>query len=159
FKMGWFLLGGGFAGSTLGVGLFRWLQRTGQIDLIISLSHVTFLGIIGAMMAAESLRAIMKVPKKSSCSYQPLLASRLPFKVHFPKSKLHISAIMPVTIGFVVGVMVSIMGVGGGFFMVPAMIYILNMPTAVVIGTSLFQIIFITANVTFLLAITTHTVD
>src|SRR5437868_11248232 len=84
---------------------------------------------------------------------------RLPLKVEFPRSKIHISAIMPVVIGFFVGIMVSLMGIGGGFFLVPAMIYILGMPTAVVIGTSLFQIIFITANVTLLQAITTQTVD
>ncbi len=84
---------------------------------------------------------------------------RLPFKVEFPKSKLHVSAIMPVAIGFFVGIMVSLMGIGGGFFLIPAMIYLLGMPTSVVIGTSLFQIIFITANVTLLQAITTQTVD
>src|SRR5437868_11504287 len=84
---------------------------------------------------------------------------RLPLKVEFPRSKIHISAIMPVVIGFFVGIMVSLMGIGGGFFLIPAMIYMLNMPTNVVIGTSLFQIIFITANVTFLQAVTTQTVD
>src|SRR5437868_7121624 len=84
---------------------------------------------------------------------------RLPLKVEFPRSKIHISAIMPVVIGFFVGIMVSLMGIGGGFFLIPAMIYLLGMPTNVVIGTSLFQIIFITANVTLLQAMTTQTVD
>jgi len=159
FKMGLYLLAGGMAGSTLGVELFRWLKQIGYIDTFISLIYVTFLGIIGAMMAGESIRTILKISKKTAHHYKPLLAMRLPFKVEFPKSKLHISAIMPVVIGFFVGIMVSLMGIGGGFFLIPAMIYMLGMPTNVVIGTSLFQIIFITANVTFLQAITTQTVD
>jgi uncharacterized protein len=159
FKMGWFLLAGGVVGSTLGVALFRWLKQTGHIDLIISVSYVTFLGVIGSMMASESIRAILKVSKKPTPGARPPLASRLPFKVEFPRSKLHISALAPLAIGFFVGIMVSLMGIGGGFFLIPAMIYVLGMPTAVVIGTSLFQIIFITANVTLLQAITTQTVD
>ncbi len=159
FKMGWFLLVGGVAGSTLGVAFFRWLKQAGQIDLTISIFYVTFLGIIGAMMAGESIRSILKVAKKPVASTHLSLGARLPMKVHFPRSNLDISGIVPVAIGFFVGVMVSLMGIGGGFFLIPAMIYILGMPTAVVIGTSLFQIIFITANVTFLQAITTQTVD
>lgn len=159
FKMGWFLLVGGMAGSTLGVALFRWLKQSGYIDVVISVVYVTFLGVIGAMMAGESIRAILKINKKVALGDKIPLAQRLPWKVEFPKSKLHISAIMPLLVGFVVGVMVSIMGIGGGFFLIPAMIYLLGMPTNVVIGTSLFQIIFITANVTLLHAITTKTVD
>jgi uncharacterized protein len=160
FKMGGFLLVGGMAGSTLGVAIFRWLQRSGHLDVIISVTYVTFLGIIGAMMAGESLRAIIKAPKKQAEQpEQQLLAERLPLRTHFPHSKRTLSMIMPIAIGFFVGIMVSLMGVGGGFFLVPAMIYLLGMPTAVVIGTSLFQIIFITANVTFLHAVTTQTVD
>lgn len=159
FKMGWFLLSGGIVGSTLGVGLFRWLKQTGQIDLIISLVYVTFLGIIGAMMAGDSIRVLLNVNKKPVPSAKPSLLTRLPFKVDFPRSKLQISAMAPLFIGCFVGVMVSLMGIGGGFFLIPAMIYVLGMPTAVVIGTSLFQIIFITANVTLLQAITTQTVD
>ncbi|MFO0389597.1 MAG: sulfite exporter TauE/SafE family protein [Alphaproteobacteria bacterium] len=159
FKMGGFLLAGGFVGSTLGVGLFRWLKDIGQIDLIISVSYVSFLGVIGAMMAGESIRSILKVQKKSAAAETARLAHQLPFKVLFPRSKIEISAIMPVCIGFFVGIMVSLMGIGGGFFLIPAMIYLLGMPTSIVIGTSLFQIIFITANVTLLQAITTQTVD
>jgi len=159
FKMGYFLLAGGLIGSSLGVMLFRWLKQIGYIDLFISVSYVIFLGAIGAMMAGESIRAIMKTPKKFTSDGKTPLATRLPFKMDFPKSKLHISAIMPVAIGLFVGVMVSLMGIGGGFFLIPAMIYLLGMPTAVVIGTSLFQIIFITANVTLLYAISTQTVD
>ncbi|NBX03362.1 MAG: sulfite exporter TauE/SafE family protein [Alphaproteobacteria bacterium] len=160
FKMGLFLLLGGVAGSTLGVCLFRWLKDIGHIDLLISLCYVTFLGIIGAIMASDSLYALLKIDRKSSTqSDKQTLGSRLPFKMHFPRSNLTISVITPVLIGFFVGIMVSLMGIGGGFFLVPAMIYILGMPTSMVIGTSLFQIIFITANVTFLQAVTTQTVD
>lgn len=159
FKMGWFILSGGVVGSTLGVGLFRWLEKIGHIDLIISVSYVVFLGVIGAMMASESLRIILKFPKKKSLSDHLSWADRLPYKIHFPHSNLHVSALLPIAIGTFVGIMVSMMGVGGGFFMVPAMIYVLGMPTATVVGTSLFQIIFITANVTLLQAITTQTVD
>ena len=159
FKMGWFLFAGGILGSSLGVALFHWLQRLGQIDLIISLTYVTFLGIIGSMMASESIRSIFKFSKKVSVAGKPPLATRLPWKIYFPSSKLLISGYMPILIGLFVGVMVSLMGIGGGFFLVPAMIYMLGMPTNVVLGTSLFQIIFITANVTLLQSITTQTVD
>lgn len=159
FKIGWYLLSGGIVGSTLGVFLFRWLKEIGHVDLIISILYVTFLGIIGSMMATESIRTILKISRKYEENEKPTLAQRMPLKVHFPHSKLHISAIMPILIGLFVGVMVSMMGIGGGFFLLPAMIYLLGMPTNVVIGTSLLQIIFITANVTFLQAITTQTVD
>jgi len=158
-KMGWYLLAGGMVGSTLGVMLFRWLKQLGHIDLIISVAYVTFLGTIGAMMAAESIRSVLKFPKKIVPNPKQPLAQRLPLRKEFPRSKLNISIIMPITIGFFVGIMVSLMGVGGGFFLVPAMIYLLGMPTNIVIGTSLLQIIFITANVTLLQSITTQTVD
>ncbi|MEK6746909.1 MAG: sulfite exporter TauE/SafE family protein [Pseudomonadota bacterium] len=158
-KMGTYLLGGGIIGSTLGVMMFRWLKQLGHIDLIISISYVTFLGIIGSLMIAESFRAIAKMPKKIVANPREPLAERLPFKIDFPHSKRNISIIMPLAIGFFAGVMVSIMGIGGGFFLIPAMIYLLGMPTNIVVGTSLFQIIFITANVTLLQAITTQTVD
>jgi uncharacterized membrane protein YfcA len=159
FKMGSFLLVGGIAGSTLGVALFRWLIRTGQIDLLISVFYVIFLGAVGTIMAGESIRSIFNLAKPKSPSLKPKLTTRLPWQVHFPRSKLTISAWMPVIIGFFIGIMVSLMGIGGGFFLIPAMIYILGMPTAAVIGTSLFQMIFITANVTLLQAISTQTVD
>ena len=159
FKMGWFLFAGGVVGSSVGVAIFHWLQRIGQIVLIISICYVTFLGIIGSIMASESFRSICKLARKSSVIEKNQLFARLPWQVHFPHSKLTISAVAPIAIGLFVGVMVSLMGIGGGFFLIPAMIYILGMPTNVVIGTSLFQIIFITANVTLLQAITTQTVD
>lgn len=159
FKMGWYLLVGGLVGSTLGVALFRWLKQSGTVDVVISVVYVAFLGAIGAMMAAESFRALMKMPKVQTTSHAPKLSDKLPWKVEFPKSKITLSAVLPIGVGFVVGILVSLMGIGGGFVLIPAMIYLLNMPTGVVIGTSLFQIIFITAHVTLLHAVTTQTVD
>lgn len=159
FKIGFLMLIGGILGSSLGVEIFRWLKQMGYIDLIISVIYVVFLGGIGVMMACESVRAILKVQPKPKSSDKPPLASRLPFQIDFPKSKLRISALMPLLIGFACGIMASLMGIGGSFFLIPAMIYLLGMPTSVVIGTSLFQVIFITANVTLLQAISTQTVD
>ena len=162
FKMGFVLLVGGLLGSTFGVWLFKLLRNIGQIDLVIKLSFVLFLGTIGALMAVESVRAIRR--SRGSVGQRRKLHQHnwlhgLPFKMRFRRSKLYISALLPATIGFVVGILAAIMGVGGGFFMVPAMIYVLGMPTAVVVGTSLFQIIFVTANVTFLQAYQNQTVD
>ncbi len=163
FKMGIVLLAGGFVGSSFGVWLFSILRGLGQIDLIISLSYVVFLGIIGTLMLMESLRAMLRRrrpgPRARRKLHQHYWIHGLPFKMRFRRSKLYISALMPISLGLVVGVIVGIMGVGGGFIMVPAMIYLLGMPTSVVIGTSLFQIIFITANVTFLQAVNNQTVD
>ncbi|MDG1287815.1 MAG: sulfite exporter TauE/SafE family protein [Rickettsiales bacterium] len=159
FRMGTLLLIGGLIGSTGGVFIFQWLKTLGQIDLVISLLYVVFLGSIGSLMAIESLQAMLgKKKKKKKVSKTPL-SKRLPWQMEFPRSKLTISAWLPLLLGLAVGVLVSIMGVGGGFFMIPAMIYLLGMPTSVVIGTSLFQIMFITINVTFLHAVTTQTVD
>ena len=162
FKMGFVLLLGGFVGSSLGVILFKYLQNLGQLDLVIKLSYVLFLGIIGFLMLWESSRTIIR--SRSAAARRGKLHQHnwfhgLPFKMRFRKSKLYISAILPFLIGATVGVLSAIMGVGGGFIMVPAMIYLLGMPTSLAIGTSLFQIIFVTANVTFLQALTVQTVD
>jgi uncharacterized membrane protein YfcA len=162
FKMGFVLLLGGFAGSTMGVLLFSFLRGLGQIDLVISLSYVAFLGTIGALMLYESVRAMRRrrvasTPRRKL--HQHIWIHGLPLKMRFRRSKLYVSALLPMGIGFLVGVLAAIMGVGGGFIMVPAMIYLLGMPTSVVIGTSLFQIIFVTANVTFLQAYANQTVD
>ncbi len=163
FKMGNYLLFGGLVGSTIGIWLFRLLQQIGQIDLVISLAYVFFLSIIGILMGVESARAVFNIRKpareddKSVPFYEYF--KRWPAQTEFPKSKITTTALLPLGIGFSIGVIVSIMGIGGGFFMIPAMIYLLGMPTTVVIGTSLYQIIFITANVTLLHAITTQTVD
>ncbi|MEQ8603893.1 MAG: sulfite exporter TauE/SafE family protein [Marivibrio sp.] len=162
-KMGLMLLVGGFIGSTGGVFVFRWLQTLGQIDLVIKLSYVIFLGIIGGLMAAESLRAVLRArrPVKGGRGklHEHNWLHGLPFKMRFRKSKLYISALLPIGVGAFVGVLSAIMGVGGGFVMVPAMIYLLGMPTTVVIGTSLFQILFVTGNATFLQATLNQTVD
>lgn len=162
FRMGTLLLTGGLIGSTLGVWLFEWLQSLGQIDLVISLTYVIFLGSIGGLMMMESLRTLSGTPAPPLSRTHAFLRegmARLPLQTFFPRSQLTVSALLPLAIGFCVGVLVSIMGIGGGFFIIPAMIYILGMPTSVVIGTSLFQIIFITANVTILQAVSTYTVD
>ena len=162
FKMGGILMAGGVIGSSLGVALFSFLREIGQIDLVIQLSYVVFLGIIGALMLTESLRTIVRSRKPGAVRgklHQHNWLHGLPFKMRFRRSKLYISAILPLSIGGFVGVLAAIMGVGGGFIMVPAMIYFLGMPTSVVVGTSLFQIIFVTANVTLLQSIQTQTVD
>jgi uncharacterized membrane protein YfcA len=162
FKMGFILLIGGFVGSSAGVALFKYLQFIGQIDLAIKLCFVIFLGVIGSLMFWESLRTIIRSRNPSNRRrklHQHNWLHGLPLKMRFRKSKLYISAILPFAIGALVGVLSAIMGVGGGFIMVPAMIYLLGMPTSIVIGTSLFQIIFVTANVTFLQALTVQTVD
>ncbi len=161
-KMGIVLLLGGIIGSTLGVWIFGLLQGLGQIDLVIRSSYVVFLGIIGALMLIESLKAISRQRKpggKRRKLHQHNWLHGLPFKMRFRRSKLYISALLPLSIGILVGILAAIMGVGGGFIMVPAMIYLLGMPTAMVVGTSLFQIIFVTANVTFLQAWQNQTVD
>lgn len=165
-KMGLLLLIGGSAGSIFGVQLFSFLRGLGQIDLIISLSYVSFLGIIGGLMLIESVRAIMRRRHPEQRREGGRTGHRkrgwidaLPFKMRFPRSGLYISVIPPIAIGFFVGTLAAIMGVGGGFVMVPAMIYILRMPTSVVVGTSLFQILFVTALTTFLQAAQNQTVD
>jgi len=162
FKIGLVLTAGGFAGSGVGVVIFTLLHRLGQVELLISLSYVVFLGSIGTLMLVESGRTILR--QKAGTATRGKLHRHtwlhgLPLKMRFPRSRLYISALVPISIGFLVGILTAIMGVGGGFIMVPAMIYLLGMPTAVVVGTSLFQIIFITANVTFLQATTNQTVD
>lgn len=160
FKMGTLLLIGGVIGSTFGVWLFTFLKGLGQIDLVIKLSYVLFLGIIGGLMLVESVNAMRSKKKKApKRSHTHNWMHGLPFKMRFRKSRLYISAILPIAIGIFVGILSAIMGVGGGFVMVPAMIYLLGMPTAVVVGTSLYQIIFVTANVTILQSVSNQTVD
>ncbi len=161
-KMGIVLLVGGLLGSSFGVWLFSALRSLGQIDLVIRLSYVFFLGIIGLLMFVESARSIRRQTATATTRrklHQHNFLHGLPFKMRFRRSKLYISALLPLLVGCLVGVLASIMGVGGGFVMVPAMIYLLGMPTAVVVGTSLFQIIFVTANATFLQAYINQTVD
>ncbi|MBP6819251.1 MAG: sulfite exporter TauE/SafE family protein [Ferrovibrio sp.] len=164
FRMGGMLLAGGLAGSGFGAWLFSYMRQAGHLDLVISLSYVVILGTVGGLMAVDALRALRRradavPPRKIKRFHDHPLLKALPFKMRFRRSQLYISALLPLLLGFVVGVLAAIMGVGAGFLLVPAMIYLLGMPAAVVVGTSLFQIIFVTANVTMLHAITTQTVD
>jgi len=162
FRMGIILLIGGTLGSIFGVWLFTFLRGLGQLDLAISLCYVIFLGVVGGLMFLESSRAMFRRRRQGDARrklHQHHWLHGLPFKIRFRKSKLYISALLPIMIGFLVGVLAAIMGVSGGFIMVPAMIYLLGMPTSVVVGTSLFQIIFVTSSVTFLQAAHNQTVD
>ena len=163
FKMGFFLLSGGVVGSTVGVNLFKLLKTYGQIDVVIQFLFVIFLGFIGVSMAFESAKTTIKNYRTTSAIrtklHQHSWIHGLPFKLRFHRSKLYISAIPPILIGFFVGVLSAMMGVGGGFIMIPAMVYILGMSTNVVVGTSLFQIIFVTANSTFFQSYLNQTVD
>lgn len=159
-RMGGVLLIGGLIGAGFGVYIFNLLREMGQVDLLVRLCYVLFLGVIGALMFVESLRAL----QKSRSGKRPTRKKHnwvhgLPLKVRFRTSGLYISVIPPLFVGLLVGVLAAVMGVGGGFIMVPAMIYILGMPTKVVVGTSLFQIIFVTGFTTVLHAATNHTVD
>ena len=161
-KMGSILLIGGLLGAGIGIIIFNYLKSLGQVDLLVKLCYVAFLGIIGSLMFIESLRAILKtrggsIPKQVRRPRS--FAQQLPLKMRFRTSGLYISIIPPILVGILVGILSAIMGVGGGFIMVPAMIYILGMPTKVVVGTSLFQIIFVTGFTTVLHATTNYTVD
>ena len=161
FKMGGVLLVGGLIGAGVGVFIFNYLKSLGQVDLLVKLCYVVFLGIVGSLMFTESLRTLRKSKQilVSKSRKKRTWIHALPLKTRFQVSGLYISAIPPVVIGFLVGILAAIMGVGGGFIMVPAMIYLLGMPTKVVVGTSLFQIIFVTAFTTMLHATTNYTVD
>jgi len=160
-KMGTVLLTGGLIGAALGVVIFNYLKSQGQVDLLVRLCYVVFLGVIGSLMFIESLNAIRKSrknagpPKRKKHNW----VHGLPLKMRFRVSGLYISVIPPLMVGVLVGILSAIMGVGGGFIMVPAMIYLLGMPTKVVVGTSLFQIIFVTGFTTLLHATTNYTVD
>lgn len=158
--MGSVLVVGGLLGSVVGVQLFALLSRLGQVDAAVAIFYVVVLGIVGSLMVMESVRAIFRrraaIPRRL---HQHSWAHGLPFKLRFRKSRLYISVIPPLAVGFFIGVLSAVMGVGGGFMLVPAMIYILGMPTAVVIGTSLFQVVCVTASVTFLQALQVGGVD
>jgi uncharacterized membrane protein YfcA len=160
-KMGAVLVAGGIMGSIVGVALMKILRQMGQFDLFVSLSYVTFLGAVGALMMIESLGTLRRTDGQASArkTGQHNWVHGLPFKMRFHRSKLYISVIPPAMIGAFVGFMAAIMGVGGGFVMVPAMIYLLRVPTSVVIGTSLFQIVFVMAVTTLLQAMQNKAVD
>ncbi|WP_333684440.1 sulfite exporter TauE/SafE family protein [Pontibaca methylaminivorans] len=162
-RMGGMLLAGGLVGVVVGMVIFNYLRRLGQVDLLVQLLYVVFLGIIGLLMFVESVRAFRRsrrigaeLPRRRR---QRNWVHIWPIKMRFRTSGLYISVIPPIMIGAAVGVLAAIMGVGGGFIMVPAMIYILGMPTKVVVGTSLFQIVFVAALTTLLHAVTNYTVD
>jgi len=163
FKMGTILLAGGIVGSVFGVEAVKALRRVGQFDLFVILSYVAMLGVIGTLMLIESINAIRQAQSGAVSASrqrgQHNWVHRLPLKMRFHRSKLYISALPPLTLGVFVGFLAAIMGVGGGFIMVPAMIYLLKVPTNVVVGTSLFQITFVTAATTILHATQNHTVD
>jgi uncharacterized membrane protein YfcA len=163
FRMGGVLAAGGAAGSFLGVEVFRWLRLLGQADLVVSLSYLVFLGVIGGLMLTESLGAILRrrrgEPPKPRRDRRPPWLYGLPFKVRFPRSRLYISVLPPIALGVFVGILSAIMGVGGGFVLVPAMVYLLRMPAGVVVGTSLFQIIITTSLTSVLQAGRNQTVD
>ncbi len=161
FQMGWVLLAGGVVGSGAGIWVFRLLSAAGQIDLFVQLCYVIFLGLVGALMLQESLRSLLRSAQGAPVrrSHVHNWVHGLPFKMRFRASGLYISVLPPLAVGALVGFLAAVMGVGGGFIMVPAMIYVLGMPTKVVVGTSLFQIIFVTAFTTVMHAVTSQTVD
>jgi uncharacterized membrane protein YfcA len=162
FKMGYVLVAGGLVGSAAGVGLFNLLLRLGQVDIFVSLAYVLFLGAIGAIMFAESLGTILRSRRPAARRarlHRHYWVHGWPLKTRFPDSRLYISVLLPLLVGAFGGLLAAILGIGGGFVMVPAMIYLIGMPTAVVVGTSLFQICFVAAATGFLHAYNNHSVD
>ena len=162
FKMAAIMLAGGLAGTLIGIWLFAYMRAQGQMDLIVSLSYVLLLGTVGFIMLKESLDTLRAA--RGGAVTPTRLVNRpwimgLPFKTRFRQSRLYISVIPPIAIGLFVGILSAIMGIGGGFIVVPAMIYLLRMPTNVVLGTSLVQIIGITAVTTVLQATSNYAVD
>jgi uncharacterized membrane protein YfcA len=161
-KMGLVLLGGGILGALIGVEVVGFLRSVGQLDVFVSISYVVFLGSIGLLMLVESLQTLRKVQRgvvqKRSREHTSFIHA-LPWKMRFHRSKLYLSVLPPLAIGAFVGLLAAVMGVGGGFIMVPALIYLLRMPTSVVIGTSLFQIGCVTALTTILHATSNQNVD
>jgi len=163
FKMGGLMVAGGFVGSFAGAWIFKLLQATGQLDTVIAVIYVVMLGWIGTMMARESIQFIRATragerPRAAKRRHHPLVAS-LPFRMRFYRSGLYISPLAPLLLGFGVGILTILLGIGGGFILVPAMIYLLGMATQVVVGTSLFQTLFVTAWATMVHATTTKAVD
>ena len=154
---------GGIVGSVSGVWLFERLLRIGQLDLIISLLYLLLLASVGILMLRESYRALARTHGedafRSCAGRRKTVAHTLPFRLRFPRSGLYISVIPPLGLGFAIGALAAIMGIGGGFILIPAMIYLLRMPTNVVIGTSLFQVLIITSLIVVLQSAATQTVD
>jgi uncharacterized protein len=168
FKMGLLLLVGGVVGGTMGVQLIKLLRAMGNADFVIKITYVVMLGVVGFYMFVESLQSLrQKAPsapearraEPSRPSRYTRMIQALPWQMHFVKSGITISPILPLCLGVLVGILAAIMGVGGGFIMVPVMVYMLRMPMHVVVGTSLFQILFTCVNVTVMQSISNHTVD
>jgi uncharacterized membrane protein YfcA len=162
-RMGWVLVVGGVVGAIMGAGLLNLLQTIGQTDTVIALLYVLLLGSIGGLMAWESVQALVQrkrgmAPQASKRRHHPLVAA-LPMRWRFYKSGLYISPLAPLILGMATGILTMLLGVGGGFIMVPAMIYLLGMQTQVVVGTSLFQILFVTMASTLVHSLTTKAVD
>ena len=165
FKMGTILIVGGVLGGTVGVQLIKVLRATGNADFVIKITYVVMLGIIGIYMFQESLRNLrpQKIQEFGLRSVKKTWFARIcetmPFQIHFSKSGVTMSICMPILLGIMVGVLSAVMGVGGGFIMVPVMVYMLRMPMHVVVGTSLFLVLFTCINVTFMQSYYNHTVD
>jgi uncharacterized membrane protein YfcA len=165
FKMGFLLLIGGIVGGALGVQLIHILRSMGNADFVIKITYVVMLGVVGSYMFMESLQSLRKASmaekrvEPSKPSLYVRIVQALPFQMKFTKSGVTLSIFLPFILGIFVGVLAAIMGVGGGFIMVPIMVYMLRMPMHVVVGTSLFQILFTCVNVTVLQAVENHTVD
>ncbi|MBB6124959.1 sulfite exporter TauE/SafE family protein [Sphingobium subterraneum] len=162
-RMGAVLVGGGVVGAVFGAGIFSLLQAAGQMDTVIAILYVVLLGSIGLLMAYESVHSIVAMrtgqrPPARKRRHHPLVAA-LPFRWRFYKSGLYISPLAPFLLGIATGVLTMLLGVGGGFIMVPAMLYLLGMTTQVVVGTSLFQILFVTMASTLVHSLTTKAVD
>ena len=162
-RMGAVLAAGGVVGAFAGVEIFRWLRLLGQADLVVSVSYLLFLSVIGGLMLIESLGTILRrrrgEPQPPRRDRRPVWLYGLPLKMRFPRSRLYISVIPPLALGGFVGVLSAIMGVGGGFILVPAMVYVLRMPAGMVVGTSLLQIIVTSALTGVLQAGRNQTVD
>ena len=163
YQMGGVLVVGGVLGTLVGAGLFRILQELGQIDTVINLLYVIMLGSIGGLMASESVQSLraMKTGRPLPARkrrHHPMVAN-LPFRWRFYRSGLYISPLAPLLLGFVSGILTMLLGIGGGFILVPAMLYLLGMSASVVVGTSLFQILFVTMIATMTHALTTKAVD
>lgn len=163
FRMGGVLAAGGSIGALAGVEVFRWLRLAGQADLAVALAYLVFLGVIGTLMLRESIGALIRRRRGEAdpapTQRRPALLYGLPFRLRFPRSRLYISVLPPLALGALAGILSAVMGVGGGFILVPAMIYLLRMPAGVVVGTSLFQIILTTSLTTLLQAGRNQTVD
>lgn len=162
-KMGGMMLVGSSGGTVVGVFIFKFLQYLGQIDFAISMLYTVLLGSIGSLMLYEGISRLFAKKNSVRMEFNSFKVNRfvalLPFKMRFPHSKLYISALLPIGVGFMSGILAAILGIGGGFMIVPAMIYIIGMPGLVVAGTSLFQIVFTTSFATLMHATTNHTVD